>query len=59
MVKNKNTPLDKKCDMEKPVSVHAPKRFVGLHSHSGFSTYDGMGLPQEHIDFVLENGMNS
>jgi DNA polymerase-3 subunit alpha len=36
-----------------------PSRFVGLHSHSGFSVFDGMGYPQEHIDFVLENGMDA
>ena len=33
-----------------------PKEFVSLHSHSGFSTFDGMDYPQEHIDFVIENG---
>lgn len=32
-----------------------PKRFVGLHAHDGFSTFDGMGLPKEHFDFVREN----
>ena len=37
----------------------APKRFVGLHAHSGFSTFDGLGYPQEHIDFVRENGMDA
>ena len=36
-----------------------PKKFVGLHSHSTFSTYDGLGYPHEHIDFVLQNGMNA
>lgn len=36
-----------------------PTRFAGLHSHSGFSTYDGLGYPQEHIDFCLENGLDS
>jgi DNA polymerase III alpha subunit len=36
-----------------------PNRFVGLHAHSGFSTYDGLSLPQKHIDFVLSNGMNA
>jgi DNA polymerase-3 subunit alpha len=33
-----------------------PKRFVGLHSHSTFSTFDAIGRPQDHIDFVLRNG---
>lgn len=36
-----------------------PVKFVGLHSHSGFSTFDGMDLPQKHIDFVRSNGMNA
>jgi DNA polymerase-3 subunit alpha len=36
-----------------------PSRFVGLHSHSGFSTFDGLDYPQEHIDYVLENGMDA
>lgn len=36
-----------------------PKRFVGLHGHSGFSTFDGLGLPKEHMDFVLKNGMDA
>lgn len=36
-----------------------PNRFVGMHAHSGFSTFDGMGYPQEHIDYVVENGMNA
>jgi len=38
---------------------NVPKRFVGLHAHSGFSTFDGLGYPQEHIDFVRENGMDA
>ena len=36
-----------------------PNRFVGLHGHSGFSTYDGLGYPADHIDFVLENQMDA
>ena len=36
-----------------------PSRFVGLHSHDGFSVYDGLGLPQEHIDFCIENGLDA
>ena len=32
-----------------------PKRFVGLHSHS-ISIGDSLGLPPEHMDFVLKNG---
>ena len=36
-----------------------PKRFVGLHAHTGFSVFDGLGYPADHIDFVLENGMDA
>ena len=39
-------------------SVTAPNKFISLHSHDGFSTFDGLGYPQEHIDFVIENGMD-
>ena len=35
-----------------------PEKFVGLHSHSGFSTFDGLGYPNEHMDFCLENGLD-
>ena len=35
-----------------------PQKFFGLHSHTGFSTFDGLGYPQEHIDFCLENGLD-
>lgn len=37
----------------------APKKFVGLHAHDGFSTFDGLSNPQEHIDFIVNNGMDS
>ena len=36
-----------------------PNRFVGLHAHTGFSVFDGLGYPADHIDFVLENGMDA
>lgn len=36
-----------------------PKKFVGLHAHSGASMGDGMGLPKDHIDFAMENGMDA
>ena len=39
--------------------MRKPNRFVGLHAHSGFSTFDGLSYPQDHIDFVIENGMNA
>lgn len=35
-----------------------PTKFFGLHSHSGFSTFDGLGYPQEHINFCLENDLD-
>lgn len=36
-----------------------PNRFVGLHAHTHFSPFDGLGIPQDHIDFVRENEMNA
>lgn len=39
-------------------NIIKPNRFISLHAHTGFSTYDGLGYPQEHIDFVIENGMD-
>ena len=33
--------------------------FVGLHSHSVFSIFDGLGYPNDHIDFALENGSDA
>lgn len=39
--------------------MEAPKRFVGLHCHTGASTFDGMGPPNQHIDYVLSNGMDA
>ena len=36
-----------------------PDRFVGLHAHDGFSTFDGLGYPQEHIDYIINNGMDA
>ena len=41
------------------MSIIVPKRFVGMHAHDGFSTFDGLGYPQEHIDFVKGNGMDA
>jgi len=41
--------------------IRPPERFVGLHAHSGFSTFDGLGYPADHINFVLseEQGMDA
>ena len=36
-----------------------PKRFVGLHAHTGASTYDGLGPPSDHFKWCLENGMDA
>ena len=33
--------------------ITPPNRFVGLHAHSTFSTFDGLGYPADHIDFVI------
>ena len=32
--------------------IKPPTRFVGLHAHSHFSTFDGLGYPADHIDFI-------
>jgi DNA polymerase-3 subunit alpha len=42
-------------------SIRPPNRFTGLHAHSSFSTFDGLGYPKDHIDFVLSDpqGMDS
>lgn len=36
-----------------------PKKFVGLHSHTHFSVGDGLGTPDEHIQFAIENGADA
>ena len=34
--------------------------FVGLHAHSGIgSPFDGLGYPQEHMNFAYENGSDA
>ena len=34
--------------------------FVGLHAHSvAGSIFDGLGYPQDHMDFAYSNGMNA
>jgi len=33
--------------------------FIGLHAHSGFSVYDGLGMPAEHMNFAHYNGMDA
>ena len=41
--------------------IRPPTRFTGLHAHSSFSTFDGLGYPKDHIDFILSEtqGMDS
>ena len=35
-------------------------KFVGLHAHSvAGSPFDGLGYPQEHMDFAYENGCDA
>lgn len=36
-----------------------PKRFVSLHNHTGFSPYDGLGYPNEHFEWCIENGLDA
>ena len=36
----------------------APTRFTGLHAHSSFSTFDGLGYPKDHIDFIVSEGQD-
>ena len=44
--------------MNKRVAPSIP--FVGLHAHSvAGSIFDGLGYPQEHMDFAYKNGMNA
>jgi DNA polymerase III alpha subunit len=38
--------------------LQPPKNFISIHSHSHFSTYDGLGQPSDHIDFCLNNGLS-
>lgn len=40
------------------MTIKPPNRFVGLHAHSNMSIGDAIGLPQEHIEFALNNGMD-
>lgn len=35
-----------------------PNRFVGLHNHTTFSAFDGLGYPDEHINWCIENGLD-
>lgn len=39
--------------------ISTPTRFTNLHAHSVLSVGDAIGLPQEHMDFAIKNGMDS
>ena len=34
-------------------------KFVNLHGHSCFSVFDGLGYPNEHIDYAMSNGADA
>lgn len=33
-------------------------KFANLHSHTTFSMFDGLGYPEDHLEFIWENGMD-
>lgn len=37
----------------------SPSKFVNLHGHSTFSTWDAIGSPKDHIDFAIKNGADA
>jgi DNA polymerase III alpha subunit len=34
-------------------------KYVSLHSHTNGSIYDGLGYPEEHMDFAYSNGSDA
>ena len=42
-------------------NIVPPTQFTGLHAHTSFSTFDGLGYPKDHINFITseEQGGNS
>ncbi|MCK9596319.1 PHP domain-containing protein [Candidatus Pacearchaeota archaeon] len=34
-------------------------KFINLHVHSNFSTFDALGYPQESMEYAYENGMDA
>jgi DNA polymerase III alpha subunit len=38
--------------------IKSPNTFFGLHNHTTFSTYDGLGYPDDHFKFCMENGLD-
>jgi len=39
--------------------MRTPKKFVSIHNHTTFSPYDGLGYPEEHFKWCLENGLDA
>jgi len=39
--------------------VKSKIKFVGLHAHSVYSVFDGLGYPSEHMDFAYANGCDA
>jgi DNA polymerase III alpha subunit len=39
-------------ERKEALDIRPPSRFVGLHAHSSFSTFDGLGYPGDHIKFA-------
>jgi len=39
--------------------IESKIKFVGLHAHSVFSVFDGLGYPKDHMDFAYENGCDA
>ena len=39
--------------------IESKIKFVGLHAHSVFSVFDGLGYPKDHMDFADENGCDA
>ena len=36
-----------------------PKQFVSLHNHTTFSVNDGLGYPEDHFQFCIQNGVDA
>ncbi len=36
-----------------------PKKFVGLHTHTHSSTFDGLGPPEDHLSAALDKGLDA
>lgn len=39
--------------------MREPKRFVSLHNHTTFSVSDGLGYPEDHFKWCIENGVDA